>query len=95
MKQLFVIYDKKMGTFQESVFISENVKTAIRSVELTAKNERLLISEYPDDFDLYMIGDYDQDTGRILQGESPQFIINVGQLVDSIRRIEKIEGGRK
>lgn len=77
--ELFSVKDVKSGTF-ESPFRSTNSVTAIRSFAHNVNNPELLIKEYPEDFDLYKIGEFDPDTG-ILTPIGPNRLIGAIDLL--------------
>lgn len=41
------------------------------------------VSKYPQDFDLYHLGEFDEETGKMHLVDAPQHIINCQQLKDA------------
>lgn len=69
--RIYVIRDKKT-TFMTPLF-DHNDQSAIRNFQVACKNTQSLFNSHPADFDLYCIGEYDFDTGRIASFE-PEFV---------------------
>lgn len=60
--KLYSIKDNKIGFSQ--VFVAPNNAAAIRMLEDTCKGENM-IAMHPEDFDLYALGDMDDNTGEL------------------------------
>lgn len=63
MKNIYSIKDNKMGF--EQIFIAPNNATAIRMFGDTCRDEKTLFAQHPEDFDLYKVGEMDDNTGVI------------------------------
>lgn len=48
---------------------------AERDFRTAVNDEKSFLSQYPDDFDLYYIGDFDQNTGLVTSLDTPMHII--------------------
>lgn len=86
MKQLLMsIKDSKTGVFsQPQLVVNENV--AIRNVSIVLKDERSILSQCPNDFDLFIIGSFDDETGVV--SSDIKLITNLGALKDVKTRSE-------
>lgn len=75
-------------------FLSANDESAMRSVVSAACMDHTIVSENPDDFDLYYIGEFDDSSG-CLTPFAPTILIKVGTLVtaykDRLRHGEKTD----
>lgn len=71
--KLYSIRDKKLASFN-APFVSESEVQATRQFGIVARDETTQLSHYPDDFDLYEIGSFDQVTGK-LESVEPRFIV--------------------
>ena len=80
MKSLLIsIYDKKAKFFDKPV-ITPNEATAIRMLETTLSDPQaagMQMSKTPEDFALYRLGSYDDNTGFINPEESPTHITDL------------------
>lgn len=76
---LFSIRDIKASQFL-TPFYSQNVSLASRECHSTVNsgNPENVICKYPEDFELYEIGQFDSDTGKIVTSvEGIKFITNL------------------
>lgn len=64
MKKIFVIKDEKSGAHYDP-FTMSNTIDAQRAFMQGMKSEKSIISQYPEDFNLYYIGDFDEMDGSI------------------------------
>lgn len=62
--KIFSVFDSKAKTFGLP-FFQPNVELAVRGVTKLVNDQAQLIHEFPDDFILYEIGMYDDETGCI------------------------------
>lgn len=87
---IYSLKDKK-GSFVNP-YVMQNTEQAIRDVK-TAVNENTasILSKYPEDFDLYKMGDFDTETGEITS--KVEMIINLKELksVEKIIKDNKVE----
>lgn len=56
-------------------FVADNAFVACRVFESTVKHAGSLIHEYPEDFRLIQIGEYDTHTGELTAFSVPDFIV--------------------
>lgn len=72
----FSIHDDKAKVFRPP-FQAENLTEAVRSVTSAVNNAQkpTFLSEYPDDFSLYSVGEFDEATGQFVadQGQNYPF----------------------
>lgn len=62
--QLFSILDRKLKEFGPVVVMKN--EAAIRRALVEANDGKSGMFKYPDDFDVYLLGDFDVETGVIL-----------------------------
>lgn len=48
---------------------------AERDFRTLTNDEKSTLSQYPEDFDLYFLGEYDDQTGKMLPLDTPQHVI--------------------
>lgn len=77
--KVFSIFDKKSRSYRPP-FFSHNEETAIRTLRKIAECDQL-IQDFPSDFDLYVIGKWDDVQGKI-EGFDPDFLMEVGSMVE-------------
>lgn len=63
MKNIYSIKDNKLGF--EQIFIAPNNAAAMRMFGDTCRDEKTLFAQHPEDFDLYKVGEMDDNTGVI------------------------------
>lgn len=71
--KVYAMRDKLLGFGVPVVDMNEN--SARRSFRLRVQNDSL-ISGAPADFDLYELGDYDSESGKVIGYDAPKFICN-------------------
>lgn len=62
---LYVIYDKKAEVFQTPAFLQNDV-FAIRSVCAAVRDHNSVLSQYPADFQLLKIAEFDTVSGELV-----------------------------
>lgn len=83
IREIFAIRDKKANVFLPPMF-SDNINTVKRSMILPANSEDSFIGLYPDDYDVYRLGHFDDQTGKLTQCETNEFCFHVSELVKKI-----------
>lgn len=76
--KIFAIKDSKAGMFN-SPFFQPTHGTAERSFKELLKDPQSFVSKYPEDYDLYYLGTYDDITG-VVKPEQPQHVVSGSQL---------------
>lgn len=72
-QKMYSIRDSKAEVFNQPFFCHTHGE-AERNFTQLAKDEKSFISQYPTDYDLYYIGDYDTVSGKIKALDTPQHI---------------------
>lgn len=72
--KLFCIRDSK-GEFYDRIFQQHTIGEAERTFYSLANDPKTQIGQYPEDYDLYYLGDFDNITGTITAMSSPQHIL--------------------
>lgn len=82
--QYYCIRDIKSNTFNRPFggLTVEQVKRSIYASILQGNSE---IAQFPEDFELYLIADFDDQTG-IITGQNPVMICNCREIVSSYER---------
>lgn len=75
IKYMFVIYDN-VAELYSSPFFNVRQEAAIRDVLRAALSDESEIFHAPKDYDLYLIGEYDDETGIVTANAEKEFITN-------------------
>lgn len=79
MLKIYSIRDSK-GEMFNTPFFQKTHGEAERSFRNVVKDERSLPSQYPEDFDLYYLGEFDDVTGQIQALDTPLHVIKAVQV---------------
>lgn len=85
MSKMYSIRDRKAQVYQ-TPFSALNIEVALRMLKASLQKTGLM-SDYPDDFSLYEVGEFFDDSGMIKATE-PTFIIEVKDLMDTPKMME-------
>ena len=70
------VRDSAMNAFAKPIFVqSIGVATRSFSDEVNRKGDDNQLSSHPEDFELYQLGTFDEETGRFVNCEVPQLIV--------------------
>lgn len=78
--EMFTIYDVKARVYQTPKF-ALNEAMAKRNFEIHLTEENTIFTKFPDDFQIFHIGSYDDDTGEIKQKKKPTYLYSVRDLI--------------
>jgi len=78
--QMFSVYDVKTKIFQ-SPFYAHNSGHAMRIMTDAVSKPDSQFGRYPEDFLLFEVGMFDDQSGLVLGSETPQQVIAVSELV--------------
>jgi len=73
--KIFAIRDMKAECFIGLPWFNLTHAEAERNFLELAKDEKSMVSKYPDDFDLYHLGEYDKTTGNIIPLQTPNHMV--------------------
>jgi hypothetical protein len=79
--KVYSIRDSKGEVFNQP-FFQKTHGEAERSFSRLVKDESSTLAAYPEDFDLYYLGEYDDQTGLIDSLDTPQHMIKAVQCVE-------------
>lgn len=75
MIRIYSIYDKKACVFNKP-FTHHNDAIATREFQMAVQDPKIVqLSLFPDDFDLYYLGEFDDQTGDLITKGKPQFVV--------------------
>lgn len=83
MKQrVYAIRDAKADVYLQPFFRKTHGE-AERDFRTLVGDEKSMISKYPDDYDLYYLGDYDDQTGAIERLDTPTHVVKAVNFVQA------------
>jgi len=77
--KVFTIRDSKAEVFNPP-FCKHTHGEAERDFTSVANDEKSMVSKYPEDYDLYHIGTYDDQTGKIESLPTPEHMLKAVQV---------------
>ena len=92
--KIFTIYDSKATAYLQP-FFSKTEQTAVRDVTTIVNEPNSNFNLHAEDFSLFTIGKYDEDSGKIT-AKNPEHIVNLIALRNdnTIPNLQAIEGGK-
>lgn len=78
--KVFSIRDAK-GEIFNSPFFKKTLGEAERDFHQLCQDEKSMVAKYPDDYDLYYIGDYCDESGKMKPLDTPQHMVKAVQNV--------------
>lgn len=80
LTKVYSIRDQKAQVFNSPWFAKTHGE-AERNFRSLVNDEKSMVHQYPLDFDLYYLGDYDTDSGKLMPLDAPQHIMQAISLV--------------
>jgi len=77
IQKIFAIRDIKAGNYATPFFMPSN-GLAIRAFSDLVSDPKTTINRHPDDFQLFVIGEYDDNSGEIISTK-PEFLSNASE----------------
>lgn len=77
--KMFSIRDSKGAIYNQPMFARSHGE-AERAFQTEAQNTNSMINKFPEDFDLFFIGTYDDQTGKVDPLPTPQHIVKAADL---------------
>lgn len=78
--KIFSIRDSK-GEMYNQPFLKKTMGEAERDFHQLCQDEKSMVWKYPDDFDLYYLGDFDDQSGKLSSLATPQHIVKAVQVL--------------
>lgn len=82
--KIYSIRDSK-GEMYGPPFFQKTAGEAERSFRTLVNDEKSMTSKYPEDFDLYYLGDYDDQIGKITPLDTPSHLCKAIQLKTQVQ----------
>lgn len=77
--KIYSIRDAKSGIFNQPFFGHTHAE-AERNFHVQANKDGSMVKEYPEDYDLYFLGEFDNETGKYAPLDTPQHMIKAIQV---------------
>lgn len=77
--KIFAMRDNKAGCYMPKPFFHISKFDAMRDIR-AAMLSKCILSDYPEDYDLFEVGTYDPQTGKITGKENNDFVITAYDL---------------
>lgn len=87
--KIYSIRDQKAEIFN-APFYQKTHGEAERNFQELVNDEKSTVNKYPDDFDLYYLGEYDDNTGKFKTLDTPQHMMKAVQLKKMLSIKEKM-----
>ncbi|QXP08398.1 MAG: nonstructural protein [Arizlama microvirus] len=87
---IFAVKDNKASCYNRP-FAEINVLNAVRGLSVAVNNQESQIMHFPEDFDLYQIGTFDDVTGKTDVFANPKFI----QSAIGLKKAKPAEGQKE
>lgn len=81
---MFTIRDNKVGAYMPPMFVPHKA-TLMRLLHEMVLNQENNLCKYPQDYELYELGVYDQDSGTITQHDKPIAVDNVTNIKEGAK----------
>ncbi len=79
--KVYTIRDKKMGNHLRPMYVPHLVEVQ-RNLLKVLKEKNSTIAEYPSDYELYHLADWDEQTATYTLKKMPEFILNIQDLIE-------------
>ena len=87
MQKLFAVRDVKADAFGGLV-VAPTKGLATRSFLEVCSDRQSPMSQYPEDYSLYYLGDYDPSTGAIKALPIPELVVTASEVLANSKRVE-------
>lgn len=84
--KIYTIRDQKAECFN-TPFFQKSHGEAERAFTQLVNDDKSMVHQYPDDFDLYYVGTYDDNTGVIQSLDTPQHMMKAVNAKRTLRSV--------
>lgn len=88
--QIFAIRDVKVSSYH-TPFFTQNEIMAVRNLTAYLTNENSIISQFPEDYELFHLGSFDEITAKFTMFDNPKFVINAMSVVQNIQKSKMLQ----
>lgn len=84
--KIIALYDKAVGAYMRP-FVAQSVGEAMRAFEDDCADAESPVAKHPEDYSLFLLGTFDNNTGAIEVEDSPLKLVNAHEVVSKLRNI--------
>lgn len=77
---VYAVFDRKAAVFATPIFLP-NEAVAVRSFEDACTNPASQLSKHHEDYAMYCIGSYDDNSGELVALDKPKLVVSASQIV--------------
>lgn len=85
--KVYALRDVKADAFGPLMTV-ETKGLALRALADAVQNPQSRISQYPEDFMLYELGEYDPNSGELVPHRVPELVATVQAVIDSMKKAQ-------
>lgn len=78
----FAVFDHQTRSYGQ-IFPSQTEGSAVRSFQMSVNDSQSMPSKYPEDFALFQVGEFEDETGSFNSFEPPKLVCNATALLKS------------
>lgn len=82
--QVLSIFDKALGAYSRPMFVPSR-GVAVRSFQDELNDPKSEFSRHPTDYELYHVGEYNDEIGRFFQPENLELVCRGSDLVKEVK----------
>jgi len=79
LKKLYSIYDRKMNVYMTPMYVTDIIEVT-RQIYRALQDENSLLSQFPEDYEIYFLGEWHENHGLHKSLDKPQFELNITSL---------------
>lgn len=83
--KVYCVYDKKTGVYMFP-FFSNHDGDAVRMFMSACKTQDSVLGDYPEDFDLYCIAEFDRDCGEMRPLDAKKFLLAGSSVISTLEK---------
>lgn len=87
MLKMFSVYDVKAGSYGSPMFVP-TVGLATRTFVEVCADPQSPMSKYPGDYNLFELGEFDPNSGKVVGHNEPHFVISAAEAVETGKRLK-------
>ena len=81
--RLYSVFDEKASSFGSPFYLeTDGMALRLFSDQVTDSSHPSLLNQHPEDFKLYCIGQFDNDSGEVIKESQPRFLANGSDFIE-------------
>lgn len=78
--KIYAVFDVKASNYGQPFFMTQH-GLAVRAFSDLAQDDKASVSKHPEDYKLYCLGEYDDNSGKFVSLSVPEFINNATDFI--------------